>query len=288
MSETQPAWVVHADDTDFQRVVIEASRAKPVVVDFWAPWCGPCRALTPILERAVSEHKGEVLLVKVNIDESPGLAAQFQIESIPLVIAFRHGTPKAEFAGVYPEPYVREFMQKILPTAADHLVEEAQRVEGSDAALAEKQYRKALELDRRNEAASVGLARVLIGQGKEEEALTLLEEVGETGPAAKEAQRLRSVADLQRNARKFGDEKALRERVAKEPKNGQARYELGSLLAAQSKYDEALEMLLSAAELDHKLAMGAAREKMVEVFHIIGDRSPTADAYREKLGALLY
>jgi putative thioredoxin len=116
----------------------------------------------------------------------------------------------------------------------------------------------------------------------------VLEEVAETGPIAAEADRLRGIADLRKQAHGLGDEKLLRQKVQTEPKNAQALFELGCVLAAQAKYPEALEMLLSAAELDHKLAMGSAREKMVEIFHIIGDRSPMADEFREKLSGLLY
>jgi putative thioredoxin len=288
MSESNVAEIVNANDTDFEAVVVQASRERPVVVDFWAPWCGPCRALAPVLEKVIAGHGGEVALVKVNIDEAPNLATQFRIEGIPLVIAFRDGKAVAEFAGVYPEPYIRDFIQKLVPTEADKLAAAAKLLETSDPAAAEQQYRKVLEMDRRHEPSLVGLARVLLELGKEAEALALLDEVGETGPLTAERDRIRGIADMRRQAQALPDEKLLRQKIQAEPKNGQALFELGCVLAAQSKYPEALEMLLSAAERDHKLAMGPAREKMVEVFHIIGDRSPMADDYREKLSGLLY
>src|SRR5690242_13652947 len=114
MVESKPGWIVNVDDTNFERAVLRASEVHPVVVDFWAPWCGPCQALTPILEKVIGEHKGEVILAKVNVDESPALAAQFQVQGIPLVIGFRGGKPVAEFEGAQPEAAVRQFLERLL------------------------------------------------------------------------------------------------------------------------------------------------------------------------------
>jgi putative thioredoxin len=288
MAEDKPAWIVNVDDHDFERVVLHPSHDKPVVVDFWAPWCGPCLALTPVLEKVLGEHNGAVVLAKVNIDESPMLASKFQIQSIPLVIGFRGGKPVAEFEGVYPEAQVRQFVQQLLPSGADTLAAEAKALEATAAARAESQYREALRQDPHHEAAALGLARVLLARGQEEEALATLLEVGTAGPAGEEAERLRGIAALRQLAKPFGDETALRQRVAQEPKNGRGRYELGTLLAAEQKYAEALEMLLSAAELDPKLASPLVRDAMVKVFHVIGDRSELANDYRNKLSTLLY
>jgi len=284
----KPVWIIHVTDADFDRLVLQASHERPVVVDFWAPWCGPCRALTPVLEKVIGEHDGEVVLAKVNVDESPTLAAKFQIQGIPLVIGFRGGKPVAEFEGVYPEASVRQFLQQLLPNAADKLATQAKALEGADPARAEQLYRQALEQDRRHEPATLGLARVLLARGQEEEALSLLQEVGTTGPAGEEAERLRAAAALRQLARPMGDEATLRKKVEQEPNNARARYELGVALAANKKYAEALELLLSAAERDPKLASTLVREAMVKVFHLIGDRSELANDYRNKLSTLLY
>jgi putative thioredoxin len=284
MKPTKPSWIVNVDDHDFEQQVLAVSQERPVVVDFWAPWCGPCRALTPILETAIGEHGGAILLAKVNTDESPRLASQFQIQGIPLVIAFRAGRPVAEFEGVRPETFVREFVRQLLPSEADKLVGQAHSEEASDLAAAEQHYRKALELDRRHEAAALGLARVLLARGQEAEAVQQLEEIGATD----EAERLRAVAALRQTARPFGDEAALRQQLQKEPDNARVRYELGCVLAAHEKYPEALEMLLSAAERDPKLASSRVREAMVKVFQLVGNQSALANDYRIKLSALLY
>ena len=179
-------------------------------------------------------------------------------------------------------------MQQLLPNAADKLATQAKGLEGADAARAEQLYRQALEQDRRHEPATLGLARVLLARGQEEEALSLLQEVGTTGPAGEEAERLRAAAALRRFARGFDDETTLRKKVEQEPNNARARYELGVVLAADKKYADALEMLLSTAERDPKLASTLVREAMVEVFHLIGDRSELANDYRNKLSTLLY
>ena len=285
MAEGKADWIVNTDDTDFELVVLQGSHERPVVVDFWAPWCGPCRALTPILEKVIGEHQGEVLLAKVNIDEAPALATRFQIQGIPLVIGFRGGKAVAEFEGVQPEPGVRQFLERVLPSAADKLIAQAHKLEATAADRAEQLYRQALKLDQRSETAALGLARVLLERGATKEALTVLDDVSAVG---EEAERLRALAALGELARPFGDEASLRQRVNKESKNAQYRYELGCVLAARTKYAEALEMLLSAAELDPQVATTKVREAMVKIFHIIGDRSPLANDYREKLSTLLY
>jgi putative thioredoxin len=284
MSAFNPPWIVYVDDRDFEREVIAVSHERAVVVDFWAPWCGPCRALTPILEKAINEHHGEVVLAKVNIDEAPNLATQFQVQGIPLVIAFRNGKAVAEFDGVRPEAFVQQFVQNLLPTEADKLVAQAQSLEETDPAQAELTYLQALDRDRHHQAAAMGLARLFVAGGKEKEALILLEDAD----PSEEVEKLKAVAKLRQAARPFGDAAALQERVSREPKNATARYELGCVLAASGQYPEALEMLLAAAEADPKLASSVVREAMVGIFQIVGLHSALANDYRNKLSTLLY
>lgn len=176
---------VDVTDATFQTEVIERSAEVPVVVDLWAPWCGPCRTLGPILEKVIDETDGQVLLVKVNVDENPVVAQSFQAQSIPLVVAIKDGQPVDGFLGAYPEHAVREFVEKLLPTA-----EEAE-VAGLVGAGDEASLRRALELDPDNEQAVVALAEALVERGEHEEALQVLARIPETAEVRRVAAQAR-------------------------------------------------------------------------------------------------
>jgi putative thioredoxin len=281
-------WVVDVEPGAFERQVVERSREVPVVVDFWAPWCQPCRMLAPLLERLVGERQGAVVLAKVNVDELPDVAGQFYISAIPAVKAFRDGRVVLEFEGLLPEPQLSDFLDRLVPSAADRLVKEAAGLEASDAAAAEKLYRQALEQDSRQEAAQLGLIRLLVARGADDEAGELLESTAFGEEYAGEAERLQARVFLRQHGRAFGDVTAARKQHQEDPENAPKRYELGCALAAAGQYEEALGLLLSAAERDPKLATAKVREVMVKVFYAVGVRSPLADEYRDKLSRLLY
>ncbi|HEU4429486.1 MAG TPA: thioredoxin, partial [Myxococcota bacterium] len=164
--------VIDVTDESFERDVLERSKQVPVVVDFWAPWCGPCRTLGPILERAAHESAGAFVLAKINVDENPQIAAAAGARSIPLVIAFRDGQARSSFVGAQPESEVKRFLAAILPTQADQLAKEGGELllAGHENA-AEERFRAALAADARHPAALVGLARVLGERGATDEAL---------------------------------------------------------------------------------------------------------------------
>lgn len=275
-------------EQDFDRAVLEASRERPVVVDFWAPWCGPCRVLGPLLERLVAERKGEILLAKVNIDEAQELAGRYYVDAIPAVKAFRDGAPVLEFVGLLPEAQLRQFLDKIAPTEADRLVKQARQLEDTNRDEAAALYRRALGLQRGHEAALLGLVRVLIAQGKDDEAAELLAGAAFDGERQTEAEKLEAVLFLRRRAKELGDEATIRQHYAASPQDAQAQYELGCVLGAAGHYPEALERLLAAAEADPKLAAARIREVMVKIFSLVGVRSALADDYREELSRLLY
>jgi putative thioredoxin len=280
--------VVDVSEADFEREVIERSKSVPVVVDFWAPWCGPCRALGPVLERLVQERQGQVVLAKVNTDESQQLAAVFRIESIPAVKAFRDGQLVLEFEGLLPEPSLREFLDRVCPSEAERQAKQARELETTDPAEAEATYRRVLEGERPPDAARVGLARVLLARGQEAEAAELLRRLPPGGPEAPEVDRLSALLFLKEQARGQADEAELRRRLAADPENAELRCELGIVLAAAGRYPEALETLLSAAERDKKLGGGKVREAMVKLFQLVGVRSELAEEYRDKLRMVLY
>jgi putative thioredoxin len=289
MSQSASPWVRDVGEADFQQQVIDSSFERPVVVDFWAPWCGPCRALSPVLERLVAERQGRVLLAKVNTDEAPQLAAYFRISAIPAVKIIHQGQLVHEFEGVMPEASLRQLLDALAPGGAPEA--EAGRAEALEAkrpAEAERAYRQKLKEDPDSPEARVGLARVLLAQGKTDEVEDLLAPVGSEGEVGAEAERLSAQLYLRRAAEGLPDEARLRKRVSADPKDAQARLELGLVLARRGDYPAALEALLSAAERDPKLAPGKVREAMVKVFYALGTDHPLSNQYRAKLAGLLY
>lgn len=289
MGAVKSPWVIDVNEADFEREVLEKSRERPVVVDFWAPWCGPCRALGPILEKLAVEKDGEFVLAKVNTDENQRLAMYFQIEGIPAVKAFRDGNLVAEFEGVHPEPALRQFLARLLPTEADEKAREAAALETEKADEAETRYRRALEQDPNHEAALVGLARLLLTRDADGEAADLVQRVSRGGEHGAEAERLHATLSLRQLGRELeGERAAISRTLLNEPPNAEAHYQFGCLQAAAGQYPTALESLLHAAELDRQLAQSKVKEVMVKVFQVIGVRSELADEYRDKLTRLLY
>jgi putative thioredoxin len=287
-AETVANWIYDVRPEQFARLVLQRSQERPVVVDFWAPWCPPCRALGPLLERLVRERRGEILLAKVNVDEAPELALQYGAEAIPLVVAFRDGRPVGQFLGLLPEEQIRQFLEAIGPTEADRLARQAQELEQKNPAEAERLYRQALAADARHEAATVGLARLLVARGQDDEARQLLAEAAVSGERAAEVERLNGLLALRQLAQGLEEEATLRRRLEAEPANAELRYQLGVRLAAAGRYEEALQLLLAAAEASPSLARSKARPAMIQIFNVIGPQSPLANDYRNRLMALLY
>jgi putative thioredoxin len=278
--------VIDVGDADFERQVLERSRELPVVVDFWAPWCGPCRTLGPVLERLATESAGGFVLAKVNVDEAPAVAGAFAIRSIPAVKGFRDGRLVAEFVGAQPEAAVRQFLTTVLPSEADRLACEGEsRAAAGDAALAEVRFTEVLASDARHPRALLGLARLHAARGEHAEALALVERVP-GGPSAADAERL--AAELRMRVDGSGDETALRRRVAAAPADLDARLALGRLLAARGRYAEALAELVEVVRRDPRHADEAARKAMLDVFTALGQGDPLVDRYRSELAKTLY
>jgi putative thioredoxin len=281
--------IVDVGDADFAREVIERSARQPVIVDFWAPWCGPCRQLGPALERVVEAQGGAVRLAKVNVDESPQVARRFGVQSIPLVIAFKGGAPVAEFVGAQPESVLRRFVAGLLPSEADKLVAEAAELHaGGHVNAAEERLRSALASDARHPEALLALARVLAERGQTAEALALLERIS-TAPAAVEQAAEKLAAELRTaTSAPAADLEALRTRARAAPDDLGAQLELGRALAAARRYDEALPVLLAVVERDKGFADEAARKAMLDVFGLLGSDHPLVPEYRRKLSSVLF
>jgi len=279
--------IIDVDDQDFERDVLVRSREVPVVVDFWAPWCGPCRTLGPVLERLAVEHGGAFVLAKVNVDEAPAVAEAFRIQSIPAVKAFRDGALVAEFVGAQPESAVRQFLGSVLPTEADRLACEGDsEAAAGRAATAETAFTEALRHDARQPRALLGLARLRAARGELAEAQSLLERISPSASVARDAERL--AAELRTRADGTGDEAALRARVAADPADLEGRLALGRLLAAQKRHEEALAELLEVVRRDRTFADEGARKAMLDVFAILGSDHPLVDRYRSELAKALF
>jgi putative thioredoxin len=281
------SWVIDVGDADFEREILDRSLKIPVVVDFWAPWCAPCRALGPVLERLAVEHEGAFMLARVNVDEAPEVAQALGVRSIPAVKGFRDGTLVTEFVGARPESVIRAFLARLLPTEADRLAQEAQdRAAAGDAQAAERLFRDALARDGRHARALVGLARLLGDRGEIAEGLKLLDLVLPSAPIVEEAERL--AAQLRTRTDGAGDEDTLRRRLAADPTDSAARLDLGRALAAQERYEEALGELLAVVQGDPHFADDAARKIMVDIFAVLGPDDRLTERFRGELAKALY
>lgn len=278
-------WVVDVSRESFQQVVVEGSRTRPVVVDFWAPWCGPCRRLGPMLEQLAQEKNGAFLLAKVNTDQYPDLAQAFQVEGIPAVFAIRDAKIVNHFVGVMPEPELRAWLDSLVPSAPPESpdLQRALELEKTNPQAAAELYRTMLAQSPTDPAIRVGLARVLLATaGPDAEAAQLLTGI-DFGDFTAEAKRLNTLIALRSTPHSETDfQKAQADKTA------EGRLTLAKIYAARGDYTAALDTLLALAEEDQQLGRGVVRELMLQIFEVIGPRSETANEYRRKLQVLLY
>ena len=277
----------------FVKDVIEESKNQPVLIDFWAPWCGPCKQLTPVLEKAVKAAKGKVKLVKMNIDEHPQIPGQLGIQSIPAVIAFKQGQPIDGFMGAQPESQVKAFIERLVgpvgPGETEALVAAAQEaIAAGDAAGASELYAHVLQMEPDNLAAIAGLSRLHLDTGDIEGAKGILamapqDKAGDPAIAA-----VRAAIELAEQAASLGDTAELEAKVAAYPKDHQARFDLALALNARDRRDEAVDHLIAIIRADRTWNEDGARKQLLQFFEAWGPMDEASVAGRRKLSTLLF
>jgi putative thioredoxin len=273
---------------DFDRDVVEASKRVPVVVDFWAPWCGPCRALKPILEKLAAEFEGKFRLAKVNTDENPEIAARYGVRGIPNVKAFVDGKLANEFTGAQPESAVRRFLATIVPSPAETLRRGAQAdVAQGDFDVAEAKLRQAIALDAGSDAARVDLAALLAARkdlaGAEAELAAIPEHRRD-----ERASRLLTRIGLERKRASLPDAATLKTRVDAQPVDLDARLAYAERLVADGDYRAGLDQLIEVVRRDRGERRDQARTAMLEVFGLAADQPDLVTEYRRQLAGALY
>jgi putative thioredoxin len=283
-----------SSERTFMADVVEASREVPVLVDFWAPWCGPCKQLTPILEKVVREAKGAVKLVKINIDENQRIAQQMRIQSIPAVFAFRNGQPVDGFMGALKESDVREFIKRLGGEAVGASpVEELlaiadEAVKANDLGTAAQAYAQILQEDPQNPIALAGLARCYLASGDIERAkqtLAIVPPEFQTHEAIAAVQAQLKLAD---QAQAAGDIGPLEAKSKADPNDHQARLDLAVALAAGGKSEQAIVEILEVIRRDRNWNEGAARQQLLTLFEALGAADPAVREGRRKLSSLLF
>jgi putative thioredoxin len=269
-------------EADFDRKVLEVSRQVPVVVDFWAPWCGPCRTLKPLLEKLAAEYGGRFLLARVNSDEAPALSRRYQVRSIPSVKAFVGGRVVDEFVGALPEGAVREFLDRLQPSPADRLHAAAgELVQLGRRSEAIALLQQAMAADPGHEESRLALAELQWLDGNPDAASTTLEY-----PFADASDRVQALRAKIALAAAAGDEGVLRQAVAAQPGSPAARLALGRALAARGAYDEALAELLESVRLDRQLDDQLARRTILQLFDLLAADPQHDDLVRSYRRAL--
>lgn len=292
------ALIKDADSRSFVQDVLEGSKTRPVLVDFWATWCEPCKQLTPVLEKLVRESKGKIALIKVDIDKNQQIAAQLQIQSVPTVYAFYQGQPVDAFQGALPESQIRSFIDQLI-TLSGGADEEGKDMNAildqgfaalaaGDTNLALRIFGGASHAEPDNVRILAGLAQTYLAVGKIEEARALLESVAKEAASDPDIIKARAALDLMDLGRDAGDVAELQDRLAKEPENHALRYDLSLALAGRAQLEEAAEHLIAIISADREWNDNAARTQLLKLFDVAGAADPFTLRWRRRLSSILF
>jgi putative thioredoxin len=281
--QSPPAFVVNTTDETFHADVLERSRAVPVVVDFWATWCAPCRALGPVLEALAGEYAGRFVLVKADVDRLPQSAMQCGVQAVPVVFGLVDGQVVDSFTGAVPPPQIRLWLDRLL---AHGDLSATARLETVQPAEAEAKYRQIIQQQPNEAGALIGLARVLLALERPEEAREIIERLERRGFLEPEAEKVKAALTFLNRA--GGDIESRRRAVEAQPDNLQLQFELAEALAADQRHQEALDICLSLVERDRSGVGETARKLMLDIFRLLPGDSELVRDYRRKLSMLLY
>ena len=274
--------------------VIKASSDTPILVDFWAPWCGPCKQLTPVLEKLVKASSGKIRLVKINIDENQELATQLQIQSIPMVYAFKEGQPVDGFMGALPESQIRDFIEKLIgpvgPSPSEEVISMAKEaLSQEDFQTAANLFAQVMQNNQGEPSAIAGLTKCYIGMGETDQAREIIGSLDEETSAHPEvASAIAALTLKEQGSETSSDISNLQSVIANNPTDHQARYDLALALSSDGNHEEAIEHLVEIIKHDRQWNEDSAREQLLKIFEALGPTAPVTVNGRRKLSTVLF
>ena len=274
--------------------VIKASSDTPILVDFWAPWCGPCKQLTPVLEKLVKASSGKIRLVKINIDENQELATQLQIQSIPMVYAFKEGQPVDGFMGALPESQIRDFIEKLIgpvgPSPSEEVISMAKEaLSQEDFQTAANLFAQVMQNNQDEPSAIAGLTKCYIGMGETDQAREIIGSLDEETSAHPEvASAIAALTLKEQGSETPSDISKLQSVIANKPTDHQARYDLALALSSDGNHEEAIEHLVEIIKHDRQWNEDSAREQLLKIFEALGPTDPVTVNGRRKLSTVLF